>query len=132
MTSKTHPTVESVEQALGSRSKLFAKLLATHPELKPEWKYYGKKYGWTLKLFERKRNLCFITPRDGELRVAFVFGDKQYRDVMESSVQNDVKEQLANAKRYAEGRGVSLVIRKNADLKTVEELLRIKRGATRT
>ena len=61
----------------------------------------------------------------------FVFGDKQYRDVLESSVQQDVKEQLANAKRYAEGRGVSLVIRNNADLKTVEELLRIKRGPTK-
>ena len=131
MTTKTPPTLQSVEQALGNRSKLFAKLMAAHPDLKPEWKYYGEKNGWTLKLFEKKRNLCFIAPRDGELRVVFVFGDKQYRDVLESSVQQDVKEQLANAKRYAEGRGISLVIRNNADLKTVEELLRIKRGPTK-
>jgi hypothetical protein len=37
MTTKTPPTLESVEQALGSRSRLFAKLIAAHPDLTPEW-----------------------------------------------------------------------------------------------
>jgi hypothetical protein len=121
-----------LKQILGERYILFEALLAAHSELRPEWKYYGVKYGWSLKLFEKKRNLCFVTPRAGELRVAFTFGDRQYEQVMSSGVPASVKNQLADAKRYMEGRGVSLLVEKPAHLKTVEQLLSIKRGATST
>jgi hypothetical protein len=129
ITDKGEPTAKGLKQALGNRYELFETLLAAHPDLRPEWKYYGEKYGWSLKLFEKRRNLCFVTPRAGDLRVAFTFGDKQYEQVMSSGVPASVKKQLADAKRYMEGRGVSLLVEKPSHLKTIEQLLCIKRGA---
>lgn len=127
-TQPPEPTAKDVKQLLGTSYVLFEKLLADHPDLRPEWKYYGQKYGWSLKLFEKKRNLCFIAARDG-LHVAFMFGDRQYEQVMKSQVPAGVKQQLAEAKRYMEGRGVNLLIEKSEDLETVEQLLALKRGA---
>lgn len=133
MTTKpAEPTARLVKQQLGKQYKFYEALLAAHPDLRPEWKYYGEKYGWSLKLFEKKRNLVFISTRDGELHIAFTFGDRQYEEVLKSDVAPDIKQQLSEARRYVEGRGLRLVVANAKDLQTVEQLLAIKRGATRS
>ncbi len=41
-----------------------------------------------------------------------------------------IKHQLAGARRYAEGRGLSVIVDDAAQLKVVVELIRLKRGRT--
>lgn len=44
-------------------------------DLTPEWKHYGAKSGWILKLFSKKLNVLFVIPMQGYFRVAFTLSN---------------------------------------------------------
>lgn len=94
--------------------------------LTEEWKYYGGSSGWTLKLLLKKRNLFFFAPYEKYFRVAFIFGDKAVSAVEESDLPVKMIQELKKAKRYVEGRGLRLDIKKKADIKHVLTLVGIK------
>ncbi len=95
-------------------------------DLKPAWKFYGKKSGWILKLFNKKRNVLFIVPCSGYFRTAFTFGDKANNSIMISSLPDNIKEELMNVKKYTEGRTIQLEIKSKTDLMGVFQLIKIK------
>lgn len=91
-----------------------------------EWKYYGVKNGWVLKTFLKKRNLFFIGIYDSCFRISFVFGDKAVQSILGSNVSAESKKILKDARKYAEGRGISFEVRDDKDLKDIEALIQIK------
>ncbi|MCA9741373.1 DUF3788 domain-containing protein [candidate division KSB1 bacterium] len=91
-----------------------------------EWKFYGKKSGWLLKVLRRKRNLFFFIPQDGYFQITFVFGDRAVEAVEKSDLPENLKSTLRNAKKYMEGRGLQLEVRCAADLEHVKKLVEIK------
>jgi len=91
-----------------------------------EWKFYGEKQGWSMKLFHKKRNVLFVAPKNGHFRVAFAFGEKAYKDVLQSDLPDTIKQELISAKVYVEGRALRLEIRSKEDFGTVCQLIRIK------
>lgn len=91
-----------------------------------DWKFYSPKYGWTLKVLLKKRNLFFVTPCQSYFRVAFVFGDKAVAAIEQSDLPSDLIQSLITARKYAEGRGVTVDINQEADVKTVCRLVAIK------
>ena len=91
-----------------------------------EWKYYGKKLGWTLKTFLKKRNLFFIGMYEGYFNIAFVFGDKAVNRVLDSEIDPLLKKELTEARKYAEGRGISIKVDNPGCLVDIKELIRIK------
>ncbi len=95
--------------------------------LRPEWKYYGPKYGWSLKLFEKKRNLCFINPKEGAFTVAFIFGERAREEALAGSVPDAIKALLRDARHYPEGWGVTLTVSTKAELARALRLLALKR-----
>jgi hypothetical protein len=95
-------------------------------DTKEEWKFYGVKYGWNLKNFYKKRNLYFIGMYDGYFRIGFVFGERAFNSVMNSEVKDELKNELASAKKYAEGRGLTLEIKDDRYLNDIKILLQIK------
>ena len=121
------PREEEIRERLGGVYPLYRALLEGGPFV-PEWKFYGAKYGWSLKLFEKKRNLCFINPKDGSFDVAFNFGDRAAEAVLAGTSSEAVKEALRAARRYAEGRGVRLTVASAPDLDEVRRLLAVKRA----
>ena len=48
----------------------------SYDSITEEWKFYGAKYGWQLKIFYKKRNLLFIIPSASFFNVVLIFGDK--------------------------------------------------------
>lgn len=94
--------------------------------LKPQWKFYGKKSGWILKLLNKKRNVLFMVPCSGYFRTAFTFGDKAYNSILISSLPDNIKEELKNAKKYSEGRTIQLEIKSITDLRSIFQLIKIK------
>jgi hypothetical protein len=121
------PTIADLQLLLGPAFAAYEALLHGHPELRPEWKYYGAKSGWTLKLFEKTRNLCFVMPRAGELSIAFVLGARAVELALRSTLPESIRQEIRAARTYAEGRGVRVAARTPADLGPVETLLAIKR-----
>lgn len=67
--------------------------------LTEEWKYYGGKSGWNLKIFHKKRNLFFIAPYNNYFQIAFIFGDKAAAEIEKSNMPESIKEELKNAKK---------------------------------
>ena len=91
-----------------------------------EWKHYGAKSGWILKLLLKKRNLFFLTPGDGHFRVAFVFGEKAVEAIAEGGFAASLVGELQAARKYAEGRGLRIEVESDADVRTVVALAKIK------
>jgi hypothetical protein len=95
-------------------------------ETKEEWKYYGAKYGWNLKNFYKKRNLYFIGMYDGYFKISFVFGERAFNAIMGSEISADLKTELSKARKYAEGRGLSIDVHDDTNLNDIKKLLQIK------
>lgn len=97
-----------------------------YTDLNPEWKYYGKNYGWLLKLLHKKRNVMFVVPYDGYFRVVFTFGDKAVSAVIASKLPKKIKDELVNARKYAEGRSINIDVQSDEHMESILELIRIK------
>jgi len=124
------PTDKMLSETLGKSYELWQAirnaLAETYGPLTEEWKFYGSNSGWTLKLLLKKRNLFFFFPSKKFFRIAFVFGDDAVRQVEHSSLPAAMIQELKNAKRYAEGRGLRLEVRKKADVNNIVTLTAIK------
>ena len=124
------PENEPLFKALGKTAKLWKKLRNDLEnelgELIEDWKYYGQKSGWTLKLLRKKRNLFFMIPQKGFFRITLIFGDKAVSEVEKSDVPEDIKEELRAARKYAEGRGIGIDVQSSEDVETINKLVNIK------
>lgn len=124
------PDEKALKEALGTTYKFWDEIknsiVKEFGAVTEEWKFYGAKSGWTLKLLLKKRNLFFFGAYENYFLIAFVFGDKAVAEVEKSSLPAHLIEELKNAKKYAEGRGLRLEIRKKSDVENVIQLLRIK------
>lgn len=101
-------------------------VLERWPQSRTEWSYPGKKFGWSFRIKDKKRAIIYLLPREGFFKAAFVFGENATHQILESDVQEEIKEQLRQALPYAEGRGIRITIRKNADIQVIKFLLEIK------
>ena len=124
------PDQKSLVKALGQTGKYWIEL-KKHIDEKygpviEDWKFYGQKYGWQLKVLRKKRNLFFIIPAEGYFKIVFVFGDKAVSAVEQSDLPEGIINTLKNAKKYMEGRGLQVEVKLPKDLKNVKKLVDIK------
>jgi hypothetical protein len=128
--SAAEPTADQVAEALGDTRELWAEfqehLEREHGPLATEWKMYSKKWGWVRKTLQKKRNLFFFTPLDGCFRLGFIFGDKAVAAIEASELPESMKDELRSARKYAEGRGLTIEVRSPDDLESVKTLVEIK------
>jgi hypothetical protein len=124
------PTQKAVESALGNSWVLWEQLVA---ELKQEqeldgeeWNSSGLKYGWSLRLQLKKRNIVYLGPRSGSFMASFVLGDKAIAVARKSNLPAYVLKMIAEAKRYGEGTPVRIEVSKPEDLVPVTTLAKIK------
>jgi len=124
------PNQDLIEEKLLSSSEYLETIrkyiIHSIGDTKEEWKHYGKKIGWLLKKFYKKRNLFFITICDGYFNITFVFGQKAFDAVQDSKISSELKIELAGARKYAEGRGLKIKVESANYLKDIEKLIVIK------
>jgi len=124
------PDDQALVMALGKTYPLWAEIekhvAAAHGESTEEWKYYGPKSGWTMKTLYKKRNLFFFTPCQGYFRIAFVFGNRAVAEILTSDLPKAMIEEVKNAKRYVEGRGLRVEVKTHRDVESVKKLIAIK------
>lgn len=97
-----------------------------HGDITEEWKFYNTKSGWTLKVLRKKRNLFFFTPLPGFFRMVFVFGDRAVSAVEKSDLPENLKNELKQARKYAEGRGIRIEVKSQKDVEYIKKLIDIK------
>ena len=91
-----------------------------------EWKFYLKSTGWQLKTLLKKRNLFFFTPYKDCFRMTFVFVEKAVAEVEKSDIPQPIIDELLNANKYMEGRGLSIWVKTSKEVEFVKKLLVIK------
>jgi Protein of unknown function (DUF3788) len=125
------PSAAEVEAALGSAAPLWNELIdevtADAGSLTQEWKgICVHKYGWSLRLKQKSRNIIFMSPCRDSFRVAFTLSDKAVTAAKDSHLPKAIAEALAAAPKYAEGTGLRLTVHRAADLPAIRKLARIK------
>jgi hypothetical protein len=124
------PTEKMLKEALGRTYELWQEikkhLSEEYGELTEDWKFYGQKYGWQLKTYQKKRNLFFFIPIKDFFKLTFVFGDKAVEAVQKSNLPTDIKTTLKNAKKYMEGRGLQIEVKSTEDGEIAKKVVEIK------
>jgi len=124
------PTSEELSAALGPTSGIWNRLVEAMAEKYgvniQEWTSYSPKYGWSLRLKLKKRNILYMVPCKGCFRVAFILGDKALKAVKQIKLPQPVIAAIENATRYPEGTGVRLLVKRTSDLSAIQKLAAIK------
>lgn len=124
------PTDQDLIDNLGSTYTMWAQLqefvLSKYPAGLSEWNFPGKKYGWSFRIKDKKRAIIYLLPRDKYFKVAFVFGQKATDQVLAADISPATKEELMQARKYAEGRGISVDIHNEQIIPDIEKLVEIK------
>jgi hypothetical protein len=125
-----HPDERALRAALGSSWTHWERLRSSIREsagpVVEEWKHYGARSGWVLKVLRGKRNLFFLTPLRGKFRLGFVFGDRAVAAVEASGLPAPLVKELVSARKYAEGRGLRLVVDSAAAARSAAVLVAVK------
>jgi hypothetical protein len=124
------PDTRRLNRAIGESGPCWkaikAHITEKHGKATEEWKYYGPKAGWVLKVLLKRRNLFFFTPLEGYFRVTFVFSDKAAAAVEKSNLRAALKKDLRDARRYVEGRALRIEVKRQKDVASIKKLVDIK------
>ena len=124
------PTAAELTAALGPAKPLWDQLLAgladEHNLTVQEWNSYSRKAGWSVRLKLKDRNILYLTPCRGCFFVSFALGDKAVEAARQSRLPPSVIKTINEAKRYAEGTGVRMEMKKPKDIEIAKQLAAIK------
>ena len=126
----TEPSEKEVESALGAANSAWNELLdwlKVEEKLSDrEWNSYSPKYGWSLRVKRKKRNIVHLVPCNGCFRVMFIFGDRAVAAARASKLPKAVLKALDEAPHYPEGTGLRLLVSKSKDLPPIRTLTHVK------
>jgi hypothetical protein len=125
------PTHAEVAEVLGAKLKLWDELIERLSEDEgvsdQEWKgVVVKKYGWSLRLKKKGRNIIYLSPGKGCFMASFVLSDKALGEAKKAHLSKTVRDALAAAPRYPEGNGLRLGVRSAADLAGIRKIAAVK------
>ena len=95
-----------------------------------EWKRYSKKSPWVLKVSQGDRTLLYANPMVGAFEVTVVIGERAAQAALAGRVSKALHASIRAAKPYVEGRPVRVMVREQADLAGVEQLVAVKLNPT--
>jgi len=127
---KERPTEKALAAVLGSTFPLWEKLVT---DLKNEsmidvsdWHSSSEKYGWSLRLQLKKRNIVYLGARQGYFVAAFALGDRAVAAVRKTDLSPEIIQLINSSKRYAEGTAVRIEVTTPKDIEVIKMLARIK------
>jgi len=124
------PGDEDVAAALGDVKPLWDEIVVGLSQefglTRSEWKSYGVKHGWSLKLLRGKRTIVHLAPCTGSIHVLFILGDRAVAAARAARLGATAAKVLDAAPRYPEGTGVRIEVSRPRQLPLVRRLARIK------
>jgi hypothetical protein len=126
------PASATVAEVLGSSARLWDRLVTevteSYPPVTSLWNFAGAKYGWSLRLRRRDRNLLHLTPQPGSFLLGVVLGEKAAKAASDAALPQAVLKVIDEAPRYGEGRGIRMQVATAADLEVARMLAALKMG----
>ena len=126
---KTPPSAKDLAVALGDSLEAWKELIAclTAKGISAkEWYSFSPKFGWALRPKLKSRTVLYMGPCAGCFRVSFILGDRAVAAAQASALPKALQKEIAGARRYAEGTGIRLLIKKAEDLAPIRTLVEIK------
>lgn len=124
------PTDAELKAALGSAMPLWSGIVRIVADvvspLDANWKPSKADFGRMCLLQHKKRTLLYLTPESGKVTVAIVLGERAYGLAMAGSLPAAIKKLFAEARPYAEGRGIRFSASSPSDIATIKTLVEIK------
>ena len=106
--------------------ELVAYISSEYAPLTTKWGFAGAKWGWSLRLTQKKRTVLYMTPQERYFLVGFALGEKAVRAANAIPLDESVLALIDQAPKYAEGRGVRMAVRTKRDIETVKRLAAVK------
>ena len=98
----------------------------SYPSFSGEWRYYKDGKSWLYKLTKKKKTISQISVYHNKFKTTFYFPDKAEELIKKSKLKKEYIEQFSHGKRYGKIRGVTIDIKKPADLNATKTLIEIK------
>ena len=130
-TDKAAPPDEvSLRKALGKAHHAWETILADAqtrgPGLALQWKFYGEKHGWQLKVALGKRALVYLIPGKGNFTAALALNERAVAGLDRSGLPAPLVRDIEQAKVYVEGRPARIEVRGAAEAAIVKRLMDLK------
>jgi hypothetical protein len=124
------PSAGTLAEVLGEAAAWWSALVdgtrAIAGEISEAWSFGGPRTGWSMRLLRGDRVLAYLTPQAGKFLVGVVLGEKAIAAATAGLASEGTLAVVEAAPRYAEGRGVRIIVETEADLAVATELARIK------
>lgn len=119
------PSERSLISALGDSYESFAELVQLSDSLLQEWKFYSPKYGWALKIFQKKKVLFYLTPGAGQFYFGMAVRENERDLILDSDVSAVTRSVLANEKKILEGYPLRIEVKNRDQLTDIKKAIRI-------
>ncbi|MFG0252013.1 MAG: DUF3788 family protein [Phycisphaerales bacterium JB038] len=113
-------------RAAGAWGGLVEFVDAEFPPLEQSWQFSGAKWGWSLRLIQKKRVVVYLTPQQGFFYAGFALGEKAVQAAHQARLAATVLEIIDHAPKYAEGRGFRMEIRNRKQVASLKRLITIR------
>ncbi len=131
MLDKDHqPTDREILKTIGNTA-LWLELkqyLESSYDFTPELVNYGK-HGWTIRYRKSGKTLCSLFPEKAAFTALVVLGNKEAEKAlsMMDQLNASVRKLLDDAEQLHDGRWLWIRVRKQSDIDSIKELLKLKR-----
>ena len=103
-----------------------AHMVAQYGPVEQLWNFAGSKFGWSLRLKKKGRNLLYMTPCERHFLVGTVLGPRAVKAAHDEGAPDDVLAVIDAARTYAEGTGIRIEVRLKGDLELAKHLAALK------
>jgi hypothetical protein len=103
----------------------FVELRELTEPLVQEWKFYSPKYGWSFKVFQKKKALFYLTPNAGRFSFGMALRENERALVLASGVSQKIKETLAAETKVMEGYPLRLTVTSGRQLAGIKKVLKV-------
>ncbi|OHB63161.1 MAG: hypothetical protein A2168_01500 [Planctomycetes bacterium RBG_13_50_24] len=125
-----YPNDEVLSRYLGKVKKTWDSFIdfinESYPSFFGEWRYYKDGMSWLYKLTKKKKTISWISIYHNKFKTTFYFPDKAEGLITASKLKKEYIDQFIHGKRYGKIRGITVEIKKPADLNATKTLIEIK------
>ena len=104
------PDEEAVARALGDKFAWFEAICDAGDDFEQEWKHYGKKYGWKLKVHDYVKTLFELTIAEGDFRIGMAVRERELQALRLDPVLSTQLGDLLTPEKFAEGWGIRVLV----------------------
>jgi hypothetical protein len=104
------PDGTAIASSLGGARVWYEEILAASVGFKQDWRHYGRKYGWKLKIHDGSKALLELTVGAGAFRVGLAVRERELAALREDPATAPVLAAFLESKAAKEGWGIRIEV----------------------